>query len=123
MKKLALCALGLALTISACSGGNAPAAKATAAPPAATTAQAPAASAAGDIGVPECDDYIAKYSACLDSKVPEAGRAALRQAFDQTKAAWKQAATTQAAKDALAMGCKQALEASKAAVAAYGCSL
>ena len=89
----------VALTLGACSGGGesakpaaaaspqaaAPAAAAPAAAPAATTAAAPAAVA--EFGVPECDDYLTKYIACIDSKVPEAARATVRQALDQTKAA------------------------------------
>ena len=31
-------------------------------------------SAGEKIGVPECDDFIAKYDACVSSKVPEAAR-------------------------------------------------
>jgi len=33
-------------------------------------ARPPAAVADGDFGVKECDDYICKYLACVDSKVP-----------------------------------------------------
>ncbi len=76
---------------------------------------------AGDFGVPECDSYMKKYLACIDSKVPEMARAPLKQAFDQQKAAWKQAAATPQGKAALASGCTQAEAASKQAMAAYGC--
>jgi hypothetical protein len=56
-------------------GGGAPAAK-PANPPATTAASSGAAAvAAGDFGVPECDNYMKKYVACIDSKVPRrAGR-------------------------------------------------
>ena len=82
---------------------RAPAAGAPAAAPAtapaaaaatATTAAAPA--AVSEFGVPECDNYLTKYMACIDSKVPEGARATVRQALDQTKAQWKQAAATPA---------------------------
>ena len=45
-----------------------------------TTAATPAMKVpAGEkIGVPECDDFIAKYDACVSSKVPEAARALMR---------------------------------------------
>jgi hypothetical protein len=78
--------------------------------------------AAGDFGVPECDEYMKKYLACIESKVPEAGRAMLKTSLDQQKAAWKQAASTPEGKAGLAMGCKAATDAAKAAVAAYGCT-
>src|SRR5437763_3167961 len=48
--------------------------------------------ASGDkIGIPECDDYIAKYEACT-TKVPEAGRAAYKSSLDQVRASWKKLA-------------------------------
>jgi len=122
----------LALGLLACGGGEksapppaqaAPAATAAAAPAGGAPASTSAASAASaEFGVPECDDYLAKYLACIDSKVPEAARAMVRQQLDQTKAAWKQAASTPQGKAGLAMGCKQALDAAKTSMAAYGCS-
>ena len=39
-----------------------------------TTAPAKATTAGEKIGVPECDDFIAAYDACVSSKVPEAAR-------------------------------------------------
>ena len=72
--------------------------------------------------MPECDDYLTKYFACIDSKVPEATRATVRQSVEQTKAAWKQAASTPQGKSSLAMVCKQAADAAKTAMTAYGCS-
>ncbi len=77
--------------------------------------------AAGDFGVPECDAFMKKYLACIDSKVPEAVRGPLKQAFDQQKAAWKQAAATPQGKAALASGCTQAEASAKQSTAAYGC--
>jgi len=106
----------------ACSGGGSEKA-----PPSSAAAQAPATAAAAragtaEFGVPECDEYISKYLACIDSKVPEAGRAMARQALDQTKAQWKQAASTPAGKSGLATGCKAATDAARTSMAAYGCS-
>lgn len=64
----------------------------------------------GDIGVKECDDYIAKYSKCLD-KMPAESKAAMDSAFKQSKDAWKQAAATEAGKQSLATACKAAADA------------
>ena len=117
--------LGAALTLG-CGGGEKPAAQvppATMAP--ATTMAAPAttmaAVATGEFGVAECDNYMKKYIACVDSKVPEAARAMMRQQLDQTKAAWKQAAATPQGKAGLAMGCQQIDQQSAPAMKAYGC--
>jgi hypothetical protein len=88
--------------------------------PAAETA-APAA-AADSFGVPECDDYVTKYLACIDTKVPEGVREQIRASFDATRASWQAAAATEAGKASLATGCTQATEAARTAMAAYGCT-
>lgn len=75
----------------------------------------------GDFGVPECDQYMKKYLTCIDSKVPQAAQASLRQSLEQTRAAWKQAASTPEGRAALASGCTQAEAAAKQAMQAYGC--
>ncbi len=89
-----------------------------------TPAKSPVVAPSADsVGVPECDDYISKYERCINSKVPEMARGALKTAFDQTRASWKAAAATPEGKQGLAMGCKAAADASKQAVAAYGCEM
>jgi hypothetical protein len=45
----------------------------------------------------------------------------VRQSFEQSKAAWKQAAATPEGRQGLAMGCTQAEAMAKQAMAAYGC--
>jgi hypothetical protein len=77
--------------------------------------------AAGDFGVPECDDYYRKYLACINDKVPEAARAAVKQSLEQTRAQWQRAAETPEGKAALASGCTQATATAKQAMTAYGC--
>jgi len=116
----------LALSVVVGCGGKQPEKKVAPAPAAQEAApaaeMAAPAEAAGDmIGVPECDEYIKKYEACIDAKVPEASRAAMRQAFDQVRATWKQTAASPGGKEGLAMGCTQALAAAKQSTAAYGC--
>lgn len=101
----------------------------TAPSPAATTSTAtaspaasPAAPAGDKTGVEECDDYLAKYEACIDSKVPEAARATMKASFEQTRAAWRKAAATPQGKAGLAQACKTARDAAKQSMAAYGCA-
>src|SRR5262245_24035690 len=81
-------------------------ATAAAAPVTAAPAGAPAAGGS-EFGVPECDSYVKKYQACVDSKVPESARAMVRQSFDQSRAAWKQAASTPEGRRGLASACAQ----------------
>jgi hypothetical protein len=107
----------------ACSGkeGAEPQSSAPAASAPAAAGDTSLAVAAGDFGVPECDSYMKKYVACIDGKVPEMARGALKQALDQQKAAWKQAAASPQGKAALATGCTQAEAAAKQSMSAYGC--
>jgi hypothetical protein len=86
-----------------------------------STSSTSTASSAGDkIGVPECDDFIAKYEACAD-KVPDAARAQYKDALAQWRKSWKQLAANPATKGTLAAACKQAADASAASWKAYGC--
>jgi hypothetical protein len=90
-----------------------------------TTASTPATTttAPGDkIGVPECDDFITKYDACVSSKVPEAARAQYKSAVAQWRASWKKLADNPATKGSLAAACKQAAEQQAAALKSYGCA-
>ena len=81
------------------------------------------ASSSGEkIGVPECDDFIAKYDACVSSKVPEAARAQYKASIAEWRKSWKQLAENPATKATLAAACKQAAEQQAAALKSYGCS-
>ena len=89
---------------------------------AASTPATTAPVAAGDkIGVPECDDFIAKYDACVSSKVPEAARAQYKSAVEQWRASWKKLADNPATKSTLVAACKSAAEQQATALKSYGC--
>jgi hypothetical protein len=79
--------------------------------------------AAGDkIGIPECDDFITKYEACVSGKVPEAARASYQTALKQWRESWKKLAENPQTKGTLAAACKQAREQQEAALKSYGCT-
>ncbi|MDQ3745792.1 MAG: hypothetical protein M3444_15555 [Acidobacteriota bacterium] len=87
-----------------------------------TAANTSTTSTSGDkIGVPECDEYIAKVEACL-AKVPAAGQPAVKTSLDAMRKSWRDAAATPQGKAGLAAGCKQALETAKSTYSSYGCS-
>jgi hypothetical protein len=115
----------IALACHACGGSSAPPAASStpaAATPAATPASTSASTAAsGDFGVAECDDYVKKYLACIDKLAPGAQTQA-RQALDQSREAWKQAASTEAGRSGLATACKAASDAAGTALRAQGCA-
>ncbi len=86
-----------------------------------TTTTSTAPSTGDKIGVPECDDYIAKYEACINSKVPEMARAQFNSSMKTLRDSWRKAAATPEGKAGLAAGCKQATEQAKTSMKAYGC--
>ena len=116
--------LGAAVTLG-CGGGDKPAAQPPATLAPATTMAAPATlpmESMGDFGVAECDNYMKKYMACLDSKVPQAQRDMMRLQLEQTKVAWRRAASTLQGKASLASACSQIDAQTGPAMKAYGCT-
>jgi hypothetical protein len=87
-----------------------------------TESTSTAAAGGGEVGVPECDEYLTKYEKCVTEKVPEAARPQLKSSVDTMRSSWKQAASNPVAKAGLAQGCKQALETAKTAMSAYNCT-
>ena len=100
----------------AAGNSNKPTTTATAATTTTTTA-----SSGEKIGVPECDEFIAKYEACTN-KVPEIARAQYKSAIDQWRTSWKKLAANPATKGSLAAACKQAADQQAAAWKTYGCN-
>ena len=88
-----------------------------------TTTSAPSTttSSGEKIGIPECDEFIAKYEACTN-KVPEIARAQYKSAVERWRSEWKKAAADPTTKGTLAGACKQAAEQQAAAWKMYGCN-
>lgn len=91
--------------------------------PGTTTTTTNTTTSTGDkIGVPECDEFISKYDACVSSKVPEMARAQYQSALKQWRESWKKLAENPQTKGSLASACKQAREQQETALKMYGCS-
>jgi hypothetical protein len=130
---LAICD-SCALLLIACGGttnsNNAPATNAanSNAGKAATNTAAPAATdmpstaGAGDkIGVPECDDYIAKYEACIAAKVPAEIRARSEASLAQMRKSWRDLAANPQTRAGLAQACKTATDTARESMKPMGC--
>lgn len=89
---------------------------------AASPAKATTAAAGEKIGVPECDDFIAAYDACVSSKVPETARAQYKTAIEQWRSSWRKLAANPNTKATLAAACKQSAESARASMKSYGCT-
>lgn len=73
------------------------------------------------IGVAECDDFIAKYEACITGKVPAEARAQWNTALAQWRSSWRQLAENPQTRPSLAQACKMAAEQSRTSMKPYGC--
>ena len=73
------------------------------------------------IGVAACDEWREKYTKCINTKVPEAGRQQMLDAMKQQADTWKQTASTPEGKQALENACKQMIESTKQATTSMGC--
>jgi hypothetical protein len=88
-----------------------------------TTPASTAATASADkIGVPECDQFIADYEACVSGKVPEAARAQFKTGIEQWRSSWKKLANNPQTKGTLAGICKQTVESARTSMKAYNCT-
>jgi hypothetical protein len=76
---------------------------------------------ADSVGVPECDEYIKKYEACLTTIASKAPQAApgLKTVFEGQRNTIKTAASTPQGKATLATTCKQMIETAKTATAQW----
>ena len=80
------------------------------------------AASAQNVGVPVCDDFIAKYDTCVTTKMPAAQQATFKGQLDQMRKAWADMAKTPQGKTQLEQMCKMQAEQMKTAAQAYGCS-
>src|SRR5207248_3301579 len=72
------------------------------------------------VGVPECDDFLAKYEACVSGKVPAAAQSAFKTSMETWRNSWKELAKTPQGKAGLATTCKSAADLAKASLGSYG---
>ena len=81
------------------------------------------AATAGLVGVLECDEFLAKYTRCIDEHgADEELRRQTHDAVAQITEAWRQAAATEDGRVSLRANCLQMTEATKQATASLGCT-
>lgn len=96
--------------------------KAAATPAAAASPASTTASTGEKIGVAECDDFLAKYEACVSGKVPAAAQAAFKSSLEQWRSSWKKLAENPQTKATLAAACKSSMDQAKTSLNSYGCT-
>lgn len=81
-----------------------------------------AADGAGEkIGVALCDEYVEKYTKCIDTHAPEAAKKTLKDGISKKAAEWRELAAGPT-KDTLEQACKGALDAVKKTSKGWGCT-
>ncbi len=94
----------------------------TAAPSNTASANTGTTSSSGEkIGVAECDDFLAKYDACVTGKVPAAARAQFESGMKQWRESWRKLAENPQTKSTLAGVCKTSMESARTSMKSYGC--
>jgi len=118
-----VCAIVLVGCARSESNNNAATANANKAAATTTPASTVATSASADkIGVPECDQFIANYEACVTGKVPEAARAQFKTGMEQWRSSWKKLAANPQTRGTLAGVCKQTVESARTSMKMYNCT-
>ena len=72
------------------------------------------------IGIPECDDFIAKYNACISDHVPEAKKAEYKENIDAFARTWKQLMAN-SDKSTVAAACKRHSDMARENMKSFGC--
>jgi hypothetical protein len=78
--------------------------------------------APGEIGVPECDDFLAKYERCIESKVPVERQKAYEDALARTRDTWKGLAANPGARPGLPQACRLVLATVQTTMKSYMCT-
>ncbi|CEJ15368.1 hypothetical protein BN1110_05712 [bacterium YEK0313] len=78
--------------------------------------------AADEVGVPECDRFIAAYEACVNTRVPAEQRPTVTQSITQMRAQWKQLAGNPQTRATLPQMCTQVTEQVKQSMGPMGCT-
>ena len=72
------------------------------------------------IGILECDDFIAKYNACISDHVPAAKKAEYKENIDAFARTWKQLMAN-SDKSTVAAACKRHSDMARENMKSFGC--
>ena len=76
----------------------------------------------GPIGIPACDDFLAKYEICMSQKASAAQQPAFRTQIDQTRKTWSDLAKSPGTRPALEASCRQTAEQIGRSLRTLGCA-
>jgi hypothetical protein len=86
-------------------------------------AEAPSTVSTGEkVGIAECDNFIAAYEACANSKVEESARANVKASVARLRTDWKKMADDPQTRATLAAACQRQRAATMVAMKTYNCA-
>lgn len=88
---------------------------------AATTANSSSAGNTEKVGVAECDEFIAKYEACISGHVPDAQKKQHQDNINALRNSWRQLAVNTGAKETLALMCKRQVVQARESMQSFNC--
>jgi hypothetical protein len=88
---------------------------------AATTSNSSATDNGEKIGIPECDEFVAKYKACISDHVPDAKKTQYQENIEAWRKAWRQMAANQMSKETQAAACKRHIMQARESMKSFGC--
>jgi photosystem II stability/assembly factor-like uncharacterized protein len=74
------------------------------------------------IGIPECDDYLRAYEACISGKVPDVTVDQFMSSLEEVRNAWHKLAENPVTRKSLAYACRQVRTQAATAMKSYGCT-
>jgi hypothetical protein len=85
------------------------------------TSATPSNSSTEKVGVAECDDFIAKYEACISGHVPDAQKQQYQGNIDALRSSWRQLAANAGAKEPLELMCKRQVVQARESMKEFNC--
>lgn len=73
------------------------------------------------LGIPECDEYIAKFQSCIEKQIPDLAKLPLQMGFQKAIGEWKKTAAFPEKRSELGPACALAMDASKKATQRFQC--
>ena len=75
------------------------------------------------IGIPECDEFVAKYETCIAEHVPDAKKKEYQENIDVWRSIWRDMAAKSNDRATLAAACKRKVEQAREALKSFNCEL
>lgn len=73
------------------------------------------------IGIPECDEFVAKYEECISDHVPAEKQRQYRENIQAWSKLWRQRMVSSTPREAVVAACKRHIIATRESMKSFGC--